>query len=145
MEMIPIILSLAALFFSLHSMLWNKKSFKINHEQAKLSGNLAVLSEIKLKLSDIPKAFRFHGITPEDMLSHDIEPEELAYLAANFIAGQIFYERIPDDYDKPFPEDNYRSTLCNSESVQKAWPLLKKLIDNTPYREKLELTIKRHQ
>ncbi len=32
-------------------------------------------------------------------------------------------------------------TCVNRESVQKAWPLLKKLLDNTPYRSRVELTI----
>ena len=100
------------------------------------------MSEIKLKLAEIPTAVRFHDISEEDFNKHNIKPEELAYLASNFLAGQIYYERQPINHHKPFPIDDYRAILCSSESMRHAWPLLKKLMDNTPYRDKVELTVK---
>ena len=137
----PTIIASVALVVSLFSIWWNYYSFKKGHEQSRLSENLSSLAEIKLRLGEIPDAFRFHGITAQDLLAHDVKAEELSYLISNFLAGQIYYEMVPNDVKKPFPEDDYRTHLCKSDAVQKAWPLVRKLLDNTSYRAKVELTI----
>lgn len=144
METSTVIASIA-LVISLLNVWWNYYSFKKNHEQSRISENLSSLAEIKLRLGEIPDAFRFHGITTQDLIEHEIKPEELSYLISNFLAGQIYYEMFPNNPTKPFPEDDYRTHLCQSQAVYKAWPLIKKLLDNTPYRAKVELTIKHYR
>ncbi len=111
---ISIVIALIALGVSLFSLWWNYFSFQKSNEQSRLAENLALLAEIKLRLSEIPDAFRFHGISAQDLFDHEIKPEELSYLVSNFLVGQIYYEIVPNNHLNPFPDDDYRMYLCKS-------------------------------
>ncbi len=140
-----IIISIVALVVSLSSLGWQAITWKKQHEQERLNQNIALLAEIKMKLAEMPEAFRFHGISEEDMEAHDITEKELAYLVANFMAGQVYYETIDNNPEEPFGENDYRAQICKTKAFRKAWPLVKKILDDTSYRQKVEKTVERYQ
>ena len=135
-----IIISIVALVVSFSTLGWQALSWKKQHEQERLNQNIALLAEIKMKLADMPEAFRFHGISEKDMEEHDVTEKELAYLIANFMAGQVYYETINNNPEEPFGENEYRTQICKTIAFRKAWPLVKKIIDDTSYRDKVERT-----
>ena len=139
------IISIVALVVSLSSLGWQAITWRKQHEQERLNQNIALLAEIKMNLAEMPEAFRFHGISEEDMKTHNITEKELAYLVANFMAGQVYYETIDNNPDEPFGENDYRTQICKTEAFRKAWPLVKKILDDTSYRQKVEKTVVRYQ
>ncbi len=136
-------ISSLALIAAVLSLTWQAFVWKKQDVQARLKDNLTLLAELKMRLAEIPEAYRFHGITKEMLQSHQINEKELSYLTANFISGQIYYESISGNNTEPFHENDYRTTMCRTEGVKKAWPLVKLLLDDTNYRKKIEKTIGR--
>jgi hypothetical protein len=139
------IISVVALVISLFSIGWQALSWRKTHEQERLGQNISLLADIKMQLAEMPEAFRFHGITKEQMKQHGVTGKELAYLVANFMAGQVYFETIDSKPSEPFGENLYRTRICETESFQKAWPLVKMLLDDTPYRQKVQLTVERYE
>ena len=115
-----IIISIVALVVSLSSLGWQAITWRKQHEQERLNQNIALLTEIKMKLAEMPEAFRFHGVSEKDMEEHDITEKELAYLIANFMVGQVYYETIDNNPAKPFGENDYRAQICKTEAFRKA-------------------------
>lgn len=144
MNEFSIIISVSSLTVAVVAVVYNNILAEKMVKQARIAANLSAVSEIKLKLIDIPSALKFHGITQKMLDSHEVTPQELAYLASNFIAGQIYFEMSSRNTLTPFEEGDYRENICKSEHTQKAWPLLEKLIDDTPYRDKIKLTIEKY-
>lgn len=135
------ILPIVALVLSILSLGWQAFTWRKQQHQSRSAANLGVLSEIKLKLADIPEAFRFHGISKEQIEAHGLTEKELSYLVANFMAGQIFYETESIDAGSPFPEGDYRDQICSTADFQNAWPLVKLMLDDTDYKKRIEKTI----
>lgn len=98
-------------------------------------------AQLERSLADIPTAFRFHGITPEQLKEIGVTPEEFAYLVANFSAGHIFHFGILNNTE-PFERDGYRYTMLKTQATRKAWPLIKRMIAPGKYGDKIEATIK---
>jgi len=142
---LEIIISIVALVVSLSSLGWQAITWRKQHEQGRLNQNIALLAEIKMKLAEMPEAFRFHGISKKDMEAHEITEKELAYLVANFMAGQVYYETIDNNPGEPFGENDYRTQICKTVAFRKAWPLVKKILDDTSYRKKVEKTVVRYE
>ena len=135
------IIALVASFISLGCQAF---SWKKQHEQERLNQNIAMLAEIKMKLSEMPEAYRFHGISKNEIREHGVTEKELAYLVANFMAGQVYYEAINNNPDIPFAEGDYRTQICKTEEFRRAWPLVKRMLDDTAYRRKVEKTVERY-
>ncbi len=139
-----VMISITALIASFISLGWQAFSWKKQHEQERLNQNIAILTDIKLKLAEMPEAFRFHGISESEIKEHGLTEKELAYLVANFMAGQVYYETINNDPDEPFGENDYRAQICKTEAFRKAWPLVKRILDDTAYRKKVENTVEKY-
>jgi hypothetical protein len=103
-----------AVLVTIIGLLLQMRRWRIEQHQARAAANLSLLAQIHLKLSEAPEAFRVYDITGEQMKASGISARELAYLVANFTAGQIFYEGSPDDPKRPFPEDNHRTRICRT-------------------------------
>ena len=138
------ITSIIALVVSLFSLGWQAITWRKQYKQERLNQNISLLAEIKMNLEEMPKAFRFHGISEEDMKTHDITAKELAYLVANFMAGQVYYETLDNNPNKPFGDNDYRTQICKTLAFKKAWPLVKKMLDDTSYRRKIEKTVEHY-
>ena len=137
-------ISIIAIVLSLISLGWQLFSWNKQHEQTRLKDNLSLLIGLNMYLAEMPELYRFHGITRGMLKEHEVTEKELAYLVSNFISGQIYYETTENDPTQPFPEDDYRSQMCQTKAVRKAWPLVKLMLDNTAYRQKLDLTIAKY-
>lgn len=133
-----------ALIFSIVSLAWQYFTWGKQHKQARLTGNLSLLANLKMQLAKMPEAYRFHGITEEMLKEHSITEKELAYLVSNFISGQIYYEAVNNDPSQPFDEGDYRAIMCKTEAVRKAWPLVRQMLDDTSYRTKVDITIEKY-
>lgn len=131
-------LSIFAILLSFASFGWAIYFGRVNLYQTKLNRNLSLMSDLKMKLGDMPEAFRFYGISEEDIKKHGLTPLELAYLTSNFLAGQVFWETEITRNKKYFSDNDYRARLCQSDEIQKAWPLISKMMDDTPYKDHLD-------
>jgi len=96
------------------------------------------------KLAEVPTALRFHGITESQIEATGLTVKEFIYLVGSFSAGQTFYEFEQLNPEVPFPQDNYRGVMCSHEDVARAWPLIRVFMDDTPFRKKLETSIRRY-
>ena len=97
---------------------------------------------VERSLRDTPSAFRFHGITEEDIASHGLTSDELSYLVASFTAGGIYHRAHNQDSREPFPIGSYRRQMLECPETRKAWPLIKKMLNETPYTHRLEATLR---
>lgn len=113
---------------------------QLEHEARQANGSLLV--DIWSRIGAKPSLLRFHGVTDEELKVVGIDSEELAYLVASFEAAGYYYEHIDKD-DGPFPFNSLRYRMCESESTQRAWPLLKRFFVGSPhYLSRIEKTIK---
>lgn len=129
--------TIASLFWAFWS--WRRAEFRIRaHENTKL------MIAIEAKLSEIPSALRFHGVTETKIEATGLSVKEFIYLVGSFSSGQTFYEFENQDPGTPFPQDNYRGIMCSHQDVAMAWPLLRNFLDDTSYRKRLETSIQRY-
>ncbi len=115
-----------------------------NHRQLGVQSltSLSHMINLERSISNIPSAFRFHGITELQIIDADITPEELAYLVSSITAGGIYHRTHSPNCSKPFPADSYRYNMCKTEEFRKAWPLVKKMMNGSNYIQKIDKTIK---
>ena len=135
-------LSLAAVVISVFSLGWTILSARRLRVETSLYACVESLLEVKKGIGDVPSVLRFHGIRPEDLRDAGVTAEEFAYLAANFLAGALFYEATdPHGRGEPFDETMYRYKLLAQPETRKAWPLVRKLMDRTSYTRRIDATI----
>lgn len=97
--------------------------------------------QVEQMLARVPKAVRFHGISLEQMQECGVNEQEFAYLLASFTAGGIGARARDEKSKTPFPPGSYRRTMLEAEHTRKAWPLIRVMMSDTPYRRRIEATI----
>ncbi len=105
---------------------------------------LPPVAEVEKMLGDVPSALAFHGISADDLKNCDLSAKDFAYLVASFTVGGA-YHRIKDPNSKEAfdpTRDTYRYNMCRAPATQRAWPLLKRMMNKTNYQERIERTIK---
>jgi hypothetical protein len=102
--------------------------------------NLSPIAEVEKMLGDIPTALEFHGIREEELAEHGLSASEFAYLVASFTVGGTYHRALEPDSRTPFKEGTYRYNMCLSQKTQDAWPLLKRMLNPTPFRDRIEAT-----
>jgi hypothetical protein len=78
----------------------------------------------------------------EELQEVDLTPKEFAYLLNSFTLGSVRQAILYPDDRAPFPVDNYRYRMCQSEATRKAWPLVKKLMSPSSFVERVDRTIR---
>lgn len=136
-EVIPIV-AIALSLLSFFGTFW------FNRRLLGVSGlsNLAHLISLERSIADIPSVFRFHGISDEEIKSAGVSPEELAYLVASVTAGGVYHRTIKPGSIEPFATGTYRHTMCCTEEFRRAWPLVKRMMNETDFTKRIDLSIK---
>jgi hypothetical protein len=81
-------------------------------------------------------------LSKEDLDKAGITPQEFAYLLNSFTLGGTWHRILHPDLKTPFGVDHYRYRMCKSGATRKAWPLVKMLMNRSPFVEQVDLTIK---
>lgn len=55
----------------------------------------------------------------------------------------MFYMEGELANEEPFKKNSYRYTMLSHPDVQKAWPFLSKMIEDSTYKRKIENTIEK--
>lgn len=134
------LISLAAIIISFGSIVWSIHIGRRQINAAELA-SLSHVVDIERTLGEVPTALKFHGITIEEMKKADIEPKELAYLLSSFTAGAIYHGTKVQRKIKTFQVGSYRYEMCKSEATRKAWPIIKRMMNPSNYRDKIDSTI----
>lgn len=136
-----LILPMFAVLISVGTLLWTVW-FNLRQQQSTaLVQSLTAFIEVEQRLGDIPTALQFHGIDPEELTKAGITPEEFSYLLTSFTAGGIFYRIKPKVANEPYAEGTYRYAMLKAEKTQKAWPILRKFLEPSHFRDKIEMTL----
>ncbi|MDH6356352.1 hypothetical protein [Parabacteroides sp. PF5-9] len=137
-------LSIIACVLSIASLSWNIILYIKQSHSAAISTNTKLIVGIEGRLGQIPELLRFHGIdNPEEILKqHGITSEEFAYLVNSFTVAGTFYRTTPTPNDI-LKEGSYRWVMCKSPSTQKAWPLVRIMLADSPYRKALDELIEK--
>ena len=131
-----------ALALQLQELRQSRKDFEYQTYLTSLSEHLARVAELDRSLADIPSALEFHNVSELDLKKAGLTAEEFAYLISSFTAGSTYYRlAVPDD-KKAFAPDSYRYNMFLSERTRKAWPLVRKLLMPSNYRDKLDATMR---
>jgi hypothetical protein len=134
------LISLAALIISIVSISWSIHIGRRRMNAAELA-SLSHVVNIEQTLGQVPTALKFHGITLKEIKKADIEPKELSYLLSSFTAGAIYHGTKAQKKIKTFEVGSYRYEMCKSEATRKAWPIIKRLMNPSNYRDKIDATI----
>ncbi len=132
-ELIAIALSLFATVLSGASALYSWRS-----SRASILGHFV---QLERSLENTPLAFRFHGISEDDIRDVGITAEELSYLVASFTCGNFYHHLLAPFNKNVFPEGHYRFAMCASEPFQKAWPLVRKMLSPSNFVIRVDRTI----
>ena len=117
--------------------------FRGENRSSAVASSFALMASAEAMLKDIPTGLKFHGITEQDLADAGLTAEEFAYVLVNFTSAGVYY-RINDPHDvTAFPRDSYRHVMLSAPATQRAWPLLKKLINPQlgSYGKKIEATL----
>ena len=133
-----------ALGAALASLLWALWSWRRVEFRARAHENMKLMMGVESKLVELPSALRFHGVSERQIQETGLSVSEFIYIVSSFSAGQTFYEFESLNTTIPFPQNDYRGIMCSNPDIAKAWPLLCTFLDDTPFRSKLETSIKRY-
>lgn len=134
-------LSVAAILIAIGSLLWNILWSRDVRRRDTHYANSTLLAQIELALKDVPSAIRFRGFSEAELRAAGLTAPEFAYLLANVLAGWVLYEVAEPDSREPFSAGSYRYKLFQSEHTQRAWPLIKQVLDVCPYTDRIDNTI----
>jgi hypothetical protein len=102
---------------------------------------LTQFSHLDRSIESTPGILRFHGIQEHELSELGISAQEFAYLVSQF-KFISYYERLNMSlFTGPYQPGSYRYRLCESNDVQRAWPLIKRLLSNGRYTSRLDKTI----
>lgn len=97
---------------------------------------------VERDVARIPTVLKFHGVDKKELDDLEVSPEELAYVLSSFTANAML-DRARQTNDKdPFPPGSYRYAMLKAEPTRKLWPILKRLMHQDSYIDKIEATIK---
>ncbi len=100
-----------------------------------------VYAQIEMQLKDTPEALRFHGITNDDLKKADLTAKDISYLLTNLTAG-CMEARALNQKEHEVEITDYKLRILQSEATRKAWPILKKMMGDSPCRQKIDKIIK---
>ena len=103
--------------------------------------NHNALVSVEARLADVPSALRFHGIDPSDLSKHGLTDGEFAYSVNSFSVGGTYYRTAPKPEWMLRPGTYYHE-MCRAEATRRAWPLLRRMLQPSPYRERLDSVFK---
>ena len=136
-EFIPWVAIILSLFSIVGTFWFNRRLLGVRG-----LSNLANLIALERSIAEIPTVFRFHGISAGDIKQAGITPEELAYLVASVTAGGVYHRTVNPGSLKPFLSGTYRHTMCCNEEFRKAWPLVKRMMNESDFTKRIDETIK---
>ena len=136
-----LVVSCIALITSVIS-LWVSLFFRRKALDASRIASLSHMVGVELSLKEIQTAIKFHGISKGDLQTAGITEEELSYLVASFTAGGIYHRFKTFKKNTPFEPDSYRYKMCINKQLRVAWPLVMKMMNKSPFTEKVERTIR---
>lgn len=136
------IVSISAIIISLFSVLYSVTRNRKMEYKLRLSANLQMVGNIELKLVENPDLLICHGISIIDIEKTGLTPKQFGYLVASFTSGSLFFRQMRKikNYHS-FNPGGYRYNMVLNKEVRKAWPLLKRLMEPSIYRDKIEETI----
>ncbi len=139
-----LLFSSIAIVISISSLLWTIFSSRAQRQLLALTSNNTNIVGIASQISELPNVLKFHGIeNPEEELKkHDVTAEEFAYLVGIFILGGTYYRTAPN-VSEIFAKGSYRHNMCLAPATRRAWPLLRRMITKSPYRDRLDEIIEK--
>ena len=135
--------SIAALVISLVSFLWTLLYSRKEMNAQMRSITESTFIQVEQMIASVPSALKFHGITVAELKKAGVTPQEFAYILSNFTAGGIFHRTEGERNVRPFDLNSYRGVIIQSEDTRRIWPILKKCIAPSPYRDRIEATIRK--
>lgn len=115
--------------------------FNLKQAQTLRLTNLAHLIGLERSIAEIPTVFRFHGISEAQIKEAGLTPQELAYLVASTTAGGVYHMTHARNVIEPFQEGSYRHAMCASLDFRRAWPLIKIMMNESGYIQRIDSTI----
>jgi hypothetical protein len=85
---------------------------------------------------------RFHGISLSDLEAAAVTPAEFSYLLGLYEAGSAYFEQYQRGERTPVATGELRYKMCGTSDFQRAWPLIKKFVQETPFTDRIEVTIR---
>lgn len=128
-----LVLSVVAILISLQIRSINRKQYELNSFAIKE----AKFIDIEYQICDSPELLRFHGIDHSEIEAVGLSPKEFSYLLANFTAGGIRARAHNEKYDD-IEITEYRMVMLKSKSTREAWPLIRKMMNDSAYRRKID-------
>jgi hypothetical protein len=110
-------------------------------QRAPMINYLSALSSVEAQIAKTPTVLKFHGIDPGELERRGVSAEEFAYLVTSFTLGGVWHTAYWWQRGKTYKRGDYRYAICAAEATRKAWPLLRKMMEKTPYRDRIEATI----
>jgi hypothetical protein len=136
------VFSAAALAISMVSL---AMTIYLSRTQALVNARLANLTmRVGLvdKVCETPSVLRFHGISTSDLEAAAITPAEFSYLLGLYEAGSAYFEHYQRGEHTPFATGELRYKMCATADFRRAWPLIKKFVQATPFTDRIEATIR---
>jgi hypothetical protein len=129
---ISILLSTIAILYALRH---NRNEYN----KSALAINTSLMTEIEGRIGQSPSLLRFHGIYNFNQALDDagIKADELAYLINSFTAGATYY-RNATIKNRILALDSYRHNMAMSPDTRRAWPLVRKFLAPSEYRDRLD-------
>ncbi len=137
-----IIISILAFIFSVIGLAWQAWTFFHNRKIRIVNECVIAMAQLERSLADAPNAFKFHGLTKQTIKEHGFDDKSLSYLLSNMTIGGSFHRHSKEAGSHVFKKSSYRYKLCESEEVLRAWPLIERMITETPYKDRIINTLK---
>jgi hypothetical protein len=138
--MLPLIVSVLSLVVSGLALFATVRLHRRTRSDANMHHNLESMISVERVWRESPELLRFHGITESDLAEHSVTAGELTYLVNSFAAGRMFYRESLDRSDT-FPPDSYRYKMLETPEVRNAWPLVRRLVSPSTYRDTVDRTV----
>lgn len=132
-------LAIGAIVISIVSLIWTIASTRKQYKYSSLTANSDAIIEIESRVGKNPALMRFHGVDDWEtaLRDHGITAEEYAYLLNNFTAGGTYFRNNPYNARIIRP-GSYRDLMCKSEHTRRAWPLVRIMLAESEFRNKID-------
>lgn len=139
--MISEITAVSALIVSLIALWHANRIHRRSESSDTLLAHLSDIVQVESRLSNIPSALRFHGLSTKDLKEVDVTAEEFGYLLNSFTIGGVWHRILDKGVASPFTPGSYRHTMCLSPDTRKAWPVIKRMLNPGEYIDRVDRTI----
>lgn len=134
-------LSVLSLVISLVALWQASRAFRAQQVASTLLTHLSAIVQVESRLGELPEALRFHCVAKEELDEAGVTPPELAYLLNSFTLGSVRQDILAPTVRDAFSAGNYRYCMCQSKATRNAWPLVKRLMNPSPFIERIDRTI----